>query len=666
MDIQTSSWSAALVWLGFLFLIGVVLYIYFAVTLMMIARKTNTPGAELAWIPILNLYLMCKIGRRPAWWMLLCFVPFVNLFALAMIWMSIAETSGKPVWTGALAIIPFAGLVVPAYLAFGASSTPTMRLGARNCPSCGNPIIGDETFCRDCGESAATVLATRAATPIGQMALISGPTSAAVLLLFGVFGWFTFATAFSYSPPERKPPAMSERTAGTLTEFPVDTDTTAPLAPESVVAEDLQNAPKSGSTTVSDNQTAKRLPPGVNRENLKQRGATTLTTTVYRRRPKTAQPSTPIASGGEIYICVLRITPGQADSIAIEIVRATGGSRSGTRLQSPRGGTYIGSKIQTTQILIYVLEKQGADTLILIYSPNPAMNDAAIRLAGNVGNGEGLSDYPETQNAIWTLPQQKPADLVLVDFSTVTRAEMGFAQSDSSNAGTIDDKNNNDVSSRTSSFVGCYKDTSAFDLNGFIERSRSNTPQRCTEICRSKGFKYAGVQYSESCLCGNTYGKYGAADNCNMKCTGDSSQICGGYSSNGIYTTGFTANDIQVKDNRDKVKNPETQELFEYISQFIPERATHARYQDAARRDWEVMIYDYDSPNRAWNTWFLLSWTVGLNGQSVSLKHGGGIYADTDDGRALIFRKGPYLIFILAPAQTNADKIISFGDGFQV
>ena len=58
-------------------------------------------------------------------------------------------------------------------------------------------------------------------------------------------------------------------------------------------------------------------------------------------------------------------------------------------------------------------------------------------------------------------------------------------------------------------------------------------------ICKEKGFKYAGVQYGQSCLCGNSYGKFGTADNCNYKCTGDSSKICGGYNSNSVYGTGL-------------------------------------------------------------------------------------------------------------------------------
>src|SRR3954463_12171526 len=78
---------------------------------------------------------------------------------------------------------------------------------------------------------------------------------------------------------------------------------------------------------------------------------------------------------------------------------------------------------------------------------------------------------------------------------------------------------------------GCFKDTSDFDLNGYLERSRFNSVQRCIDICARRGFRYAGVQYSESCLCGNSYGRYGPANNCTMPCTGYPEQICGGYAS---------------------------------------------------------------------------------------------------------------------------------------
>jgi WSC domain len=90
-----------------------------------------------------------------------------------------------------------------------------------------------------------------------------------------------------------------------------------------------------------------------------------------------------------------------------------------------------------------------------------------------------------------------------------------------------------------SRYLGCFKDpNNPFDLDGYLERSAANTPQRCVRLCREKGFAYAGVQYGQSCLCGNGYGKFGVADNCNYPCTGDAGQMCGGYNSNSVYSTG--------------------------------------------------------------------------------------------------------------------------------
>ncbi len=82
--------------------------------------------------------------------------------------------------------------------------------------------------------------------------------------------------------------------------------------------------------------------------------------------------------------------------------------------------------------------------------------------------------------------------------------------------------------------LGCFKDTSVLDVNGYLERSSQNTPEGCARICKTKGFRYAAVQNGESCLCGNSYGRYGPADNCTMKCTGGL-MTCGGSSANEVF-----------------------------------------------------------------------------------------------------------------------------------
>ena len=66
-------------------------------------------------------------------------------------------------------------------------------------------------------------------------------------------------------------------------------------------------------------------------------------------------------------------------------------------------------------------------------------------------------------------------------------------------------------------YLGCFNDPqSPFDLDGYLERSAQNTPQSCIQTCYNQGFAFAGVQYGQSCLCGNSYGKTGTADRCNM------------------------------------------------------------------------------------------------------------------------------------------------------
>jgi hypothetical protein len=99
-------------------IVGVICYIYMAICLQMIAKKTNTKDPWLAWIPIANIYLMCVIAKKPGWWTVLFFIPLVNIVIMIMVFMAVAEARGKPSWLGVLMIIPIANLIIPGYLAF--------------------------------------------------------------------------------------------------------------------------------------------------------------------------------------------------------------------------------------------------------------------------------------------------------------------------------------------------------------------------------------------------------------------------------------------------------------------------------------------------------------------------------------------------------------------
>ncbi len=103
-----------------------IVYIYSALALMAIAKRTKTKNAWLAWIPIANIYLMTQIGGlHPAWTLaiLLAFIPFIGGVAFAAVaaylWWNIAEKCKKPGWWGILMLIPIVNFVLMGILAWG-------------------------------------------------------------------------------------------------------------------------------------------------------------------------------------------------------------------------------------------------------------------------------------------------------------------------------------------------------------------------------------------------------------------------------------------------------------------------------------------------------------------------------------------------------------------
>ena len=98
--------------------VGVVLHVWVAVCLYLIARKVDIADAWFAWAPILNLILSCRAADKPAWWVLLFLIPLVNIVVYLDIWMTIAESRDQPSWLGLLMIVPLVNLIVLGVLAF--------------------------------------------------------------------------------------------------------------------------------------------------------------------------------------------------------------------------------------------------------------------------------------------------------------------------------------------------------------------------------------------------------------------------------------------------------------------------------------------------------------------------------------------------------------------
>ena len=72
--------------------------------------------------------------------------------------------------------------------------------------------------------------------------------------------------------------------------------------------------------------------------------------------------------------------------------------------------------------------------------------------------------------------------------------------------------------------------------------SSKNTIEICKKLCFEKGYQYAGVEYSKECFCGNYLPQKFAKrqSDCNMDCSGDKSQKCGGGNRINVYHSAGT------------------------------------------------------------------------------------------------------------------------------
>ncbi|MCR4315782.1 MAG: DUF5684 domain-containing protein [Planctomycetes bacterium] len=87
--------------------------VYLAIVVVAIAGmwKVFSKAGQPGWasiVPIYNLYVMSQIGGKEIIWFILCFVPIVNIAAIFVLNIGIAESFGKSTGYGVgLALLPF-------------------------------------------------------------------------------------------------------------------------------------------------------------------------------------------------------------------------------------------------------------------------------------------------------------------------------------------------------------------------------------------------------------------------------------------------------------------------------------------------------------------------------------------------------------------------------
>jgi hypothetical protein len=101
---------------------GTTMIIMLGLALVVIAGmwKVFTKAGKPGWaclIPLYNLYVMLQIAGKPGWWLILFFIPLVNLIIIIMVSIGMAERFGKGAGFGLG--LAFLGLIFYPILGFG-------------------------------------------------------------------------------------------------------------------------------------------------------------------------------------------------------------------------------------------------------------------------------------------------------------------------------------------------------------------------------------------------------------------------------------------------------------------------------------------------------------------------------------------------------------------
>jgi hypothetical protein len=118
--------------LGFIIPLAIVVLMIAAV--WRVFTKAGQPGWA-ALIPIYNVYVLCKVGGKPGWWVILMLIPVVNFVISLLIALGVAQNFGKGAGFGVgLWLLP---IIFYPVLAFGDASyggtpapAPTATVGA--------------------------------------------------------------------------------------------------------------------------------------------------------------------------------------------------------------------------------------------------------------------------------------------------------------------------------------------------------------------------------------------------------------------------------------------------------------------------------------------------------------------------------------------------------
>jgi len=101
--------------LMFVLILGA-LYLGIALFYIIAAWKIYAKAGQPGWgifIPFYNAYLWIKIAGKPGWWLLLCFIPLVNIIIGIILAIDVAKNFGKSTAFGVFLLVIFGFIGIP-------------------------------------------------------------------------------------------------------------------------------------------------------------------------------------------------------------------------------------------------------------------------------------------------------------------------------------------------------------------------------------------------------------------------------------------------------------------------------------------------------------------------------------------------------------------------
>lgn len=117
-DAYDGASTAAAAGLGIgVLLFYLIAYVFYGFCMYKIFQKAGREDAWAAFIPIYNIIVLLDVAKKPTWWIILFFIPFVNIFAAWVTYDRLAKGFAKdtPIYTILLFFLSFIFIPVLAF-----------------------------------------------------------------------------------------------------------------------------------------------------------------------------------------------------------------------------------------------------------------------------------------------------------------------------------------------------------------------------------------------------------------------------------------------------------------------------------------------------------------------------------------------------------------------